>query len=72
MPTATVEGPKIKDLDKKRSLTKEITDALEKAYGLPREIYVVVLKENTPENVSVGGEMICDRIERMKKEKAGD
>jgi len=49
------------DLDRKRSLAAEITDALEKAYGLPWEVYIVVIRENSPENVSVGGEMICDR-----------
>ena len=64
MPTATIEGPSM-DLDRKRSLAVEVTDALEKAYGLPREVYVVVIKENPPENVSVGGEMICDRIKRI-------
>ncbi len=67
MPTATVEGPPM-NLDRKRSLVAEITDALEKAYGLPREVYVVVIKENSPENVSVGGEMICDRVKRLRGE----
>jgi len=64
MPTVTVEGPPLKDLDRKRALTREITDALERAYGLPREVYVVVVKENLPENVCVGGELICDRVAR--------
>jgi len=66
MPTVTVEGPPIKDLDVKRSLTREITDALEKAYKLPRQVYVVVIRENSPENVCVGGEMICDRARRSE------
>jgi len=66
MPTVTVEGPPIKDLDVKRSLTREITDALEKAYKLPRQVYVVVIRENLPENVCVGGEMICDRAPRRE------
>ena len=64
MPTATVEGPAIEDLDKKRELTRAVTDAMEKAYGLPRQVYVVVIKENPPQNVGVGGELVCDRIER--------
>lgn len=62
MPTATVEGPPIKDLNKKRQLTREITDAMERTYGIPREAYVVVIRENEPENVCVGGELLCDRI----------
>lgn len=63
MPTVTVEGPPVKDLDTKRALTKEITDALERAYKIPREAYVVVIRENPPENVCVGGELICDRLD---------
>jgi 4-oxalocrotonate tautomerase family enzyme len=69
MPTATFDGPPIRDLDKKRALTKEVTDAMERAYGIPRSEYVVVIKENPPENVSVGGELLADRIARRRAEK---
>lgn len=61
MPNVTIEGPKIEDIEIKRVLVKEITDALEKAYKIPREAYVVVIKENPPENVEVGGKLIIDR-----------
>ncbi len=61
MPNVYVDGPPIKDLEAKRAMTSEITDALEKAYGLPRQAFVVIIKENSPENVCVGGELICDR-----------
>jgi 4-oxalocrotonate tautomerase len=61
MPTVTIEGPKIDDVGTKRVLVKEITDALERAYKIPRAAYVVVLKENPPENVGVGGTLIIDR-----------
>ena len=68
MPNITVEGPPIKELDTKRKLTKEITKAAVKAYGLPKEIIVVLIKENPPENVSVGGQLILDRL-KQKSEK---
>jgi len=42
-------------------LVKEITDALEKAYKLPRQVYVVLIKENPPENVGSGGHLILDK-----------
>jgi 4-oxalocrotonate tautomerase family enzyme len=71
MPTANIEGPQIDDLDKKRELTRAVTDAMEKYYGLPRDVYVVVIKENPPQNVSSGGELIIDRIARVKAEAAG-
>jgi 4-oxalocrotonate tautomerase len=61
MPIATIEGPKIEDVKTKRELVKGITDALEKAYKIPREAYVVLIKENSPENVGVGGKLILDK-----------
>jgi len=61
MPSATIEGPKIEDVEIKRVLVKEITDALEKAYKIPRQVYVVLIKENPPENVGSGGWLILDR-----------
>ncbi|HUV80142.1 MAG TPA: 4-oxalocrotonate tautomerase DmpI [Candidatus Bathyarchaeia archaeon] len=61
MPSVTIEGPKIEEVEIKRKLVKEITDALEKAYKIPREAYVIVIKENLPANVGVGGKLIIDR-----------
>lgn len=61
MPTATLEGPPIEDVEIKRNLVKEITDALEKAYKLPRQVFTVLIKENKPNNVGVGGTLIIDR-----------
>lgn len=61
MPTITAEGPPLKDIEVKRQLVREMTDAATKAYKLPRDVIVVVIKENAPENVGVGGELIADR-----------
>jgi len=61
MPVITVEGPKINDTERKRKLVASITEAAYKAYGLPRSVYVVYIKENNPDNVAVGGELLCDR-----------
>lgn len=58
MPSATIEGPKIENVEVKRVLVREITDALEKAYKIPRQAYVVLIKENPPENIGVGGELL--------------
>ena len=60
MPIINIEGPQI-DLDTKRTLAQELTDAACKAYGLPRETIIVLIRENEPDKVSVGGELICDR-----------
>ncbi len=61
MPNITIEGPPIKELDKKRTLAREMTEAATKAYGLPTETIVVLIKENSPQNVGVGGKLIIDR-----------
>jgi len=61
MPTCVLDGPKIEDVEIKRTLVREITDALEKAYKLPRDAYIVLIKENKAENVGVGGTLILDR-----------
>ena len=61
MPNIIIEGPPIKELNKKRRLAKEVTEAAANAYGLPDKVIIVLIKENSPENVSVGGQLIIDR-----------
>jgi 4-oxalocrotonate tautomerase len=60
MPIITIEGPQIEDIDTRRALVRELTDAAARAYGLPREKMIVLIRENTPEQVAVGGELIAD------------
>ena len=67
MPSVTIEGPKIQDVNAKRKLVKELTDALVHAYSLPREVMIVLIKENPPDNVGVGGELIIDRMKSRKE-----
>jgi 4-oxalocrotonate tautomerase len=64
MPNVIIDGPPIKDLEVKRNLVKEITDDMEKAYRIPRKAYIVIIKENIPENVGIGGKLIVDRERR--------
>jgi 4-oxalocrotonate tautomerase len=64
MPTITVEGPPIEELERKRQLVKDISEAAMKTFGLSKEVIVVVIKENTPDNVSVGGQLIIDRLQQ--------
>ena len=61
MPNITVEGLKIEKIEVKRTLVKELTDAAERAYGLPRQTIVVVIKENSPDNIGVAGQLLLDR-----------
>lgn len=59
MPTITVEGPPIQEVERKRKLVKELTDAAVEIYGIPH--ITVLIKENLPENVGANGELIADR-----------
>jgi len=61
MPNISIEGPRIADLARKRELVRTVTDAAVKAFGLPRQTIVILLKENPPENVAIGGELLADR-----------
>jgi len=60
MPCITIDGPRL-EIARKRELVREVTEASVKAYGLPKETMVVVLKENLPENVGIGGELLIDK-----------
>ncbi len=65
MPTITIEGPPIPEIEQKRQLVKKIYDAASAAYGIPH--ITVLIKENSPENVGVGGELLIDRKQRENK-----
>jgi 4-oxalocrotonate tautomerase len=60
MPLITVEGPKT-EVEQKRELVKKLTDAAVDIYGIAREHIIVLIRENAPENVGVGGELLVDR-----------
>jgi 4-oxalocrotonate tautomerase family enzyme len=66
MPIFMVEGPELKDMEKKRKLAKALTDAGVEAFGLPASAMVVILHENPQECVATGGELICDRDARQQ------
>jgi 4-oxalocrotonate tautomerase family enzyme len=61
MPTVTVDGPHIADIEKRRALVRGLTDVAENAFGIDKAHIVVLIREHKPENVAVGGELIIDR-----------
>ena len=61
MPVLTIEGPPIADASVRRAMVKEMTAAAAKAYNLPQEKIIILIRENTPEQVSVGGVLLIDR-----------
>ncbi len=62
MPIITIEGPPIADSAVRRTLVQDLTQAAAKAYALPAEKMIVLIRENRPEQVAVGGVLLSDRL----------
>jgi 4-oxalocrotonate tautomerase len=60
MPIVTVSGPAL-DLARKRDLARDLTQAAAKAFDRPPEQIIVLIQENPPENVAIGGTLVADR-----------
>ena len=58
MPVITVEGPAI-STDAKRELVRRFTETAREVYDI--EDIIVLIKENPPENVGIGGQLLADR-----------
>jgi len=65
MPIVTVEGPRV-EIEAKRRLVREMTETASVAFGFSKEEIIVLIKENTPENVGVAGELVIDRRGRER------
>jgi 4-oxalocrotonate tautomerase len=61
MPIITIEGPPVSDIDTRRKLVENLTRAAAEAYALPKEKIIILIRENRPDQVAVGGELISDR-----------
>lgn len=59
MPVITVEGP-LMNKDKKEQLAKEITRVAAKIVEVPEKAVIVLLKENGPDNIGVGGTLMSN------------
>ena len=60
MPIVTVSGPRI-DVDQKRRLADGMTKVMCEVYGRPADQIIVIIHENPPENVAIGGKLVADR-----------
>jgi len=62
MPILTFDGPIIKDIDVKRKLVQKLTDVISETFpNIPREAFIVQIKENPPENIGAGGALLIDK-----------
>ena len=60
MPIITVSGPAL-EVERKRELARALTKAASETYRRPPEHIIVVIHENPPENVAIGGKLVADR-----------
>ncbi|HHY99412.1 MAG TPA: 4-oxalocrotonate tautomerase family protein [Firmicutes bacterium] len=60
MPHISVDGPHL-TREQKAELVREFTETASRVMKIPKEAFVVMIKENDPENVGVGGKLLADR-----------
>lgn len=60
MPVITLEMAPL-TIEQKRELAKEMTTAAARVTGLPAEGFYVFVKENSLDNVGVGGTLLSDK-----------
>ena len=62
MPVIQINSFRQPDIDKKRKLVEKLADTLVELYGVPRESVIVMIKEDEPENVGIGGILALDKL----------
>lgn len=60
MPVIGVSGPKL-STEQKKELISEFTGVASRVMGIPKDSFVVLIQENPPENVGVGGISLAER-----------
>lgn len=60
MPVITLEAASLSK-EQKQQLAKEFTESAARILNMPEEAFYVFLKENSLENVGVGGKLLSDQ-----------
>jgi len=61
MPVITMEGP-VLSLEKKEKLVKEFTQIASDITSIPKEAFVIFIKENPYENMGQGGILLTEKL----------
>jgi 4-oxalocrotonate tautomerase len=64
MPTIRIDGPPL-NINAKRELVRRLTEVAIDIYKI--EHITVLIRENTPENVGVNGQLIFDKHKEQNK-----
>lgn len=60
MPVITLETASL-NTEQKKMLVSEFTESAARITGIPKEAFYVFLKENTTDNVGVGGKLLSEK-----------
>lgn len=60
MPNIILDGPKM-TREQKAQLVREFTETAGRILNIPTDAFIVTIKENSLENVGVGGRLLADR-----------
>jgi 4-oxalocrotonate tautomerase len=61
MPVITIDGP-VLSFEKKEKLVKEVTQLVSDITNIPKEAYVIFIKENSYDNMGQGGILISEKL----------
>jgi len=64
MPVITIEGP-VLSVEKKEKLAREFTQLASDIMEIPKDVFVVFIKENPYENMAQGGVLISEKIKKQ-------
>lgn len=65
MPYISFEGPKLTK-EQKAQLVKEISEVASGILNIPKDNFIVSIKESDPDNVGIGGELLSEKFKREK------
>lgn len=66
MPTIFFFGPRL-DKEKKKEMIRSFTETASRLTGIEKSAFVVYLRESTPEDVGVGGELLEEMLKAREK-----
>ena len=65
MPVITIDGPHMSK-EQKKDLVKSFTREAARVTGIPTQSFIILINENEPDNVGVGGELLSKLMEKMQ------
>lgn len=61
MPIITFDGGKL-NKEQKTELVKQFTECAHQITGINKEAFVIIIRENDPENIGSGGVLLVEKL----------